>query len=139
MANLSRSRFLAAAAGVAAAPYVEWLRPASAQELPSKLSDVDHIVILMQENRSFDHYFGTLSGVRGFGDARPALLPSGRPVFYQPDGQSPDGYVLPFHLDTKTTSAQRLHDLSHAWSALHASWNGGHQDGWVTAHQKSDG
>ena len=125
MANLSRSRFLAAAAGAAAAPYVEWLRPASAQELPSKLSDVDHIVILMQENRSFDHYFGTLAGVRGFGDARAALLPSGKPVFYQPDARSRDGYVLPFHLDTKTTNAQRLHDLSHAWGALHESWNGG--------------
>ena len=139
MANLSRSRFLAAAAGAAAAPYVEWLRPASAQELPSKLSDVDHIVILMQENRSFDHYFGTLAGVRGFGDARVALLPSGKPVFYQPDGRSRDGYVLPFHLDTKTTSAQRLHDLSHAWEALHESWNGGLADGWVNAHYRTDG
>ena len=32
----------------------------------SSLSDIKHVVILMQENRSFDHYFGTLSGVRGF-------------------------------------------------------------------------
>jgi phospholipase C len=139
MANLSRSRFLAAAAGAAAAPYVEWLRPASAQEVPSKLTDVDHIVILMQENRSFDHYFGTLAGVRGFGDARAALLPSGKPVFYQPDARSRDGYVLPFHLDTKTTNAQRLHDLSHAWGALHESWNEGVADGWVNAHYRTDG
>jgi len=139
MARLSRSRFLSAAAAVAAVPYVEWVRPALAQAAPSKLSDVEHIVILMQENRSFDHYFGTLSGARGFGDAHAMLLPQGRPVFYQPDTLSRDGYVLPFHLDTKSTSAQRLHDLSHAWGALHDSWNGGRQDGWVTAHLKSDG
>ena len=31
-------------------------------------SDIRHVVILMQENRSFDHYYGTLSGVRGFSD-----------------------------------------------------------------------
>ena len=38
----------------------------------------------MQENRSFDHYFGTLRGVRGYGDPRPVMLPSGRSVFHQP-------------------------------------------------------
>jgi phospholipase C len=139
MSRLSRSRFLSVAAASAALPYVEWVRPAAAQTVPSKLADIDHIVILMQENRSFDHYFGTLSGVRGFDDARAVLLPDGRPVFYQPDSRSRDGYVLPFHLDTKTTSAQRLHDLSHAWTALHASWNGGRVDSWVTAHRTSNG
>ena len=40
----------------------------------------------MQENRSFDHYFGTLRGVRGFGDPRAVTLPTGKPVWYQPDG-----------------------------------------------------
>jgi hypothetical protein len=40
--------------------------------------DVEHIVILMQENRSFDHYFGTLMGVRGFGDRFTIPLPKGR-------------------------------------------------------------
>jgi phospholipase C len=34
----------------------------------TRLSDIQHVVILMQENRSFDHYFGTLSAVRGFSD-----------------------------------------------------------------------
>ena len=41
------------------------------------IEDVEHIVILMQENRSFDHYFGTMRGVRGFGDPRAMKLPSG--------------------------------------------------------------
>ncbi len=37
------------------------------------LKDIEHVVLLMQENRSFDHYFGTLSGVRGFGDLTSAF------------------------------------------------------------------
>src|SRR5262245_43674912 len=57
------------------------------------IEDIEHIVILMQENRSFDHYFGTLRGVRGFGDPRAVTLPSGKSVFHQPDGA---GEVLPF-------------------------------------------
>ena len=61
--------------------------------------DVEHVVILMQENRSFDHYFGTLRGVRGFSDPRPVMLPSGKPVWRQP---GPDGKThAPFHLDTR--------------------------------------
>ncbi len=44
------------------------------------IQDIEHIVILMQENRSFDHYFGTLRGVRGFSDPHPVTLPSGKPV-----------------------------------------------------------
>src|SRR6201996_7120091 len=134
---ISREAFLATT-GAAAALTAPSLASAETAK-PSKLNDIDHFIILMQENRSFDHYFGTLAGVRGFADSRAALLPDGRPVFYQPDRSSKDGSVLPFHLDTKATSAQRLHDLSHAWGTLHASWNGGRQDGWVTAHQKSDG
>src|SRR4030081_4003092 len=58
------------------------------------INDVQHIVFMMQENRSFDHYFGTLRGVRGFGDPRAVTLPSGNPVWYQPNGGN--SYVLPF-------------------------------------------
>ncbi len=137
--SLSRSRFLTLGGAAATAPVLEWVRPARAEARPAKLSDIDRIVILMQENRSFDHYFGTLSGVRGFGDHRVATLRDGRPVFYQPDRHARDGYLLPFRLDTRTTSAQRLHDLSHAWKALHESWNGGRQDGWITAHYRTNG
>lgn len=139
MDHFSRSRFLSGLAGATAASCVPWERPAWGAQPPAKLSDIDHIVILMQENRSFDHYFGTLAGVRGFGDVHAALLRDGRPVFYQPDRFSRDGYVLPFHLDTKTSSAQRLHGLSHAWQALHESWNGGRQDRWIDAHYRTDG
>ena len=132
MNSLSRAGFIAGASAAL-------VRPAAAEAAPAKLSDIDHIILLMQENRSFDHYFGTLSGVRGFDDARAVSLQDGKPVFYQPDSRSPDGYVLPFHLDTKTTSAQRLHDLSHAWFTLHDSWDGGRLDGWVSSHRRSNG
>src|SRR5262249_56745193 len=57
------------------------------------LDDVGHIIFLMQENRSFDHYFGTLRGVRGFADPHPVTLPSGKTVWHQPDGA---GELLPF-------------------------------------------
>ena len=66
----------------------------SAAECPGgKLADIEHVVILMQENRSFDHYFGTLRGVRGFGDPRPLRLRNGKPVWEQSDGARP--YRLP--------------------------------------------
>lgn len=139
MAGFSRSRFLTLASAAAAAPVLERAAPALARTPAAKLTDVDHIVILMQENRSFDHYFGSLAGVRGFDDAKATLLPGGRPVFYQPYDTARDGYVLPFRLNTQTTSAQALRDLSHAWRVLHESWNGGRQDGFVTAHTRSDG
>src|ERR1700675_3062090 len=57
------------------------------------INDVEHVVVMMQENRSFDHYFGTLRGVRGFGDPRAVKLPSSKSVWHQPDGA---GEVLPF-------------------------------------------
>src|SRR5579864_5406374 len=50
-----------------------------------QLSDIKHVVLLMQENRSFDHYFGTMAGVRGFDDAAALRLPDGRSIFHQPD------------------------------------------------------
>src|SRR5262245_27275169 len=62
------------------------------------IADVEHVVFLMQENRSFDHYFGTMRGVRGFADPHPVTLPSGRTVWHQPNG--PGGQeLLPFRPD----------------------------------------
>ena len=61
---------------------------------------------MMQENRSFDQYFGTLAGVRGFGDQGALVQSNGKSIFYQPDPSNPDGYLLPWHLDTQTTSSQ---------------------------------
>ena len=85
------------------------------------IADVEHVVILMQENRSFDHYFGTLSGVRGYGDPRPVTLRNGASVFHQP---TPDaaGTVLPFHMDSATTSGQLIKSLDHSWKEDHREW-----------------
>src|ERR1700716_2769191 len=74
------------------------------------IKDVEHVVFLMQENRAFDHYFGSLRGVRGFSDPHAVRLPSGDPVWYQPDGSS---YVLPFHPKAPHFGMQFLEDTPH--------------------------
>ena len=136
MPGVGRRRFIqaAAAASVAGAAQTGLARDLAP---PAKLSDIDHVIILMKENRSFDHYFGSLRGVRGFDDPR-ATRPDGGSILRQPDLLHPDGHILPFRLNTLSTSAQRLDDLSHSWGAQHASWNAGRMDLWVTAHRASD-
>jgi phospholipase C len=91
--------------------------------------DVEHVVILMQENRAFDHYFGTLRGVRGFSDPRAVTLPSGKLVWHQPtaDGRT----ISPFPLDSAKTAAQWLPSLDHSWKGSHARWQ--HYDAWIDA------
>jgi phospholipase C len=144
--KFTRRRLLKGAATFAAAATAEALLPpnlrrALAQGPPAggSLRDIEHVVLLMQENRSFDHYFGTLAGVRGFGDPDALTLSNGRSVFYQPDVENPNGYLLPFHLNTRTTSAQKIPSTSHAWAVQHEAWNGGKMDGWLAAHRKADG
>jgi phospholipase C len=95
------------------------------------IEDVEHIVFMMQENRSFDHYLGSLRGVRGFGDPRTIKLPSGKSVWYQPDSTNPDGYVLPFHPGAPNLGLQFLEDLAHDWTTTHGAWNEGKYDQWV--------
>jgi phospholipase C len=127
------------------------VRRALASGPPSggSLRDIKHVVILMQENRSFDHYFGTLPNVRGFSDPTAITLSTGNSVFYQPvqtttptgttQYSNPDGYLLPFHLDTKTTSAQAQPSTSHAYTVQHSAWNGGLNNNWLPAHIAADG
>jgi phospholipase C len=140
---MTRRLFLGSAAATAAASALmpPNVRRALAEKPqgPRSLRDIKHVVLLMQENRSFDHYFGTLAGVRGFGDETAPKLSSGRSVFHQPDPLNSNGYLLPFHLDTRTTSAQKIPSTSHAWSVQHDSWNGGKMDNWLPAHRKVEG
>ena len=105
----------------------------------TSLRQIEHVIFHIQENRSFDHYFGTLRGVRGFDDPTAIKLSTGRSVLYQPDPVNPDAYELPFHLDTQTTSAAAVSDISHAWTVQHAAWNAGKMDGWLPAHRQADG
>ena len=92
--------------------------------------DVEHVVIFMQENRSFDHYFGALNGVRGFGDPRAIRLPGGASVWRQPGGQHPDGYVMPFHGDSTVTNAFRVDGSAQGHQASLTILNGGKFDQW---------
>ncbi|HMD46834.1 MAG TPA: alkaline phosphatase family protein [Acidimicrobiales bacterium] len=105
-------------------------RAASAAPAGSDLGAVEHVVFLMLENRSFDHYFGTYRGVRGFDDH-----PPGRPgVFAQswPGGNA--RRLLPFRLDTASENAECTTDLSHEWIVQHQCWNGGRMDRFVSTH-----
>ena len=130
MPGLDRRHFLKAAASMAALPAT--LREAlaiPADRRTGTIADVRHVVILMQENRSFDHYFGCLSGVRGFSDPRPLILPSGRSVFHQPVGGGTADVVLPFRFDAASTRAESIASLDHSWKAQWNLWK--NHDAWV--------
>src|SRR6476660_6961916 len=102
----NRRQFLRLAAswagGITAAgllpPSIRGALAIPAARISGTIQDVKHIVILMQENRSFDHYFGTLRGVRGFADRHPVPLHGGKTVWAQSDGKHE---IPPFHLDTR--------------------------------------
>jgi len=129
---LTRRRFLPAAAAVGAAAMLPTLRSgarASSQYLPDQANwptsnKIKHVVILVQENRSFDHYFGAFASALGR------------------KGQTAQGFD-PQHLAYKDASGQSFHpyhltqacnlDPDHSWEASHAKWNGGAMNGWVTA------
>jgi phospholipase C len=99
-----------------------------------QLTDIEHVVILIQENRSFDHYFGTMPGVRGFADAgaHGVLFQPGYPV------AGYEGHLLPFHLETGG-APQCFPDITHNWVPQHESWDSGEMDGFVRAHLADDG
>ncbi|HEX4110350.1 MAG TPA: alkaline phosphatase family protein [Solirubrobacteraceae bacterium] len=147
MPEITRRRLLTSAAGAAGSALATTMLPPALQSAlaagprSGSVRDIEHVVILMQENRSFDHYFGTLAGVRGFGDPNAIVQSGGQSIFYQPDpvSNNPDGYLLPFHLDTTTTSSQAIPSTSHAWTVQHQAWNNGLMNDWLPAHLAADG
>jgi phospholipase C len=156
MSEITRRRLLGgAAAGAGGLIASSVLPPAlarAAAQGPRKgsLRDVKHVVVQMQENRSFDHYFGTLGGVRGFGDPAAITQANGKSIFFQPDTQNPDGYLLPWHLDTLHTSGQAIPSTSHAWTVQHQALDitigatpgaptTAKNDMWLAAHLAADG
>ncbi|KUO04934.1 phosphocholine-specific phospholipase C [Streptomyces sp. DSM 15324] len=134
MSEVNRRRFLqlagATSAFTALSGSIERAAALPANHRTGSIEDVEHIVVLMQENRSFDHYFGTLRGVRGFGDPRPVTLANGSPVWHQSDGTKD---VLPFHPDADDLGMAFLQDLPHGWNDGHAAFHGGTYDGWIAA------
>ncbi|MEV1026292.1 phosphocholine-specific phospholipase C [Streptomyces sp. NPDC050264] len=142
---MSRRRLMAVGGGALGAAAVGSFLPPSLQQAVAAqaeqgapprggLDAIEHVVILMQENRSFDHYFGTLRGVRGFGDRNAIRLPGGTSVFEQPGGVRA---VLPFPVReaaaTQKKDLQYIGALDHSWSGGAKASHGGWHDGWITA------
>ena len=106
-----------------------------------RLRDIEHVVILVQENRSFDHYFGTYPGVQGFADPNVLTLNdgSGLSVFAQPSGDVCGGHLYPFRLDTNPSrNGECTNDIGHEWGIQHRSWNNGAMDRFVAEHLAED-
>ena len=100
-------------------------------EKGSTYLDAEHIVVLMQENRSFDHAYGMLRGVRGFNDPRAVTLPDQNPVWLQTN--SAGETYAPFRLNIKDTNATWLGSLPHSWRDQTDACNHGNNDKWLDA------
>jgi phospholipase C len=157
MSKVSRRTFLGSAAAVTGAAAVGATLPganaaASAQsaaaprgQVYGDIRDIKHVVVIMQENRSFDHYFGALKGVRGFGDRSTIMLPGGKTVWQQPVTPTAGAATqYPWRLSgAKTWSgstppsaemgAANYGGTSHGWPDQHGAWYGGLMNGWYAA------
>jgi len=136
--NESRRDFMKKAALLAGgAGFIGTLPPAIQKALaidPEKGStfyDAEHVVFLMQENRSFDHCFGTLKGVRGFNDPRAIRLPNKNLVWMQSDKEG--NTYAPFRLNIKDTKATWMGGMPHSWENQVDARNGGKYDQWLEA------
>jgi phospholipase C len=104
------------------------------------IDQVKHVIIFMQENRAFDHYFGRLKGVRGFNDRVTVPLRSGLNAFYQPvDQDHLDEYMLPFHADSNKTNAMCMPAPEMYYPTDIKMWNSGRMDAWNTARDPGFG
>ncbi|MDR7375674.1 phospholipase C [Rhodoferax ferrireducens] len=147
--TLNRRNFLrtaATAAGSSAAlamfpPAIQKALAIQANNATGTIRDVEHIVVLTQENRSFDHYFGSLNGVRGFADRFPIPVAtrngvSGKTVWFQPNatpGASP-AWIAPFHLNTtQNFEYMRVEGTPHSWSDAQQAWDLGRMGQWTAA------
>src|ERR1700734_2987766 len=115
-------------AGAAMAQLAARTKPAG-----SDLGAIEHVVFLMQENRSFDHYYGTYPGVRGFDDHPRGKL--GNFAQAWPGGR--DKTLLPFHLDSASGIGECTNDLDHSWPAEHLSWANGPNKAFVSTNVES--
>ncbi|MEU2426734.1 phosphocholine-specific phospholipase C [Streptomyces sp. NPDC007851] len=133
MTEVNRRRFLqlagATTAFTALSSSIQRAAALPANHRTGSIEDVEHIVVLMQENRSFDHYFGTLRGVRGFGDPR-SVTQNNKSVWHQSNGTKD---ILPFHPDADDLGLAFIQDLPHGWADTHSAVNNGKYDKWVPA------
>ncbi len=80
---------------------------------------IEHVIVIMQENRSFDHYFGHLKG-HGQDDIDVPDATTSNPA---PDAGAP----IAWHHE----SAYCVADTDHGWAAGHRQWNNGKNDGFA--------
>ena len=139
----TRRQFLKASSLFTTGLYFNQAMPSSIQKAlsieplaNSDFTDAEHIVFLMQENRSFDHAYGTLKGVRGFNDPRAMLQPSGLPVWFQQDKLNNEIYG-PFHLDIANTKITWMGSLPHSWKDMVQARSNGNMDNWIDAKRSS--
>ena len=136
--STSRREFLKVAAMLSGAAGVSGFVPDSVKRAfaiepapGSTYRDAEHIVILMQENRSFDHTLGTLQGVRGFNDPRAIRQANGNSVFVQSDAAG-NSYA-PWRLDIKDTKITWMGSIPHSRDSQVDAWNEGRHDRWIDA------
>jgi len=139
----SRRDFIKKATLLTGALGVAGMLPASIQramaidpKIGSTFLDAEHVVFLMQENRSFDHAFGTLKGVRGFNNPRAITLPNQYPVWLQSNKKG-ETYA-PFRLNIKDTKATWMSSLPHSWENQVDARNNGRYDGWLEAKKSGN-
>lgn len=102
--------------------------------LSRPIDQIEHVIIFMQENRPFDHYFGVLKGVRGFNDRTPVMLSTGRDAFFQPvDVNDESKYMIPFHTLANETNAMCMPAPEMYYPTDLKMWNSGRMDAWNTA------
>ncbi|MDP3740120.1 MAG: phospholipase C, phosphocholine-specific [Hyphomonadaceae bacterium] len=132
MTQIDRRRLLAlSAAALALPPAIARAQAIDAKVKTGTIKDVEHVVILMQENRSFDHYFGTMNGVRGFADRFPIPLPDKRTVWTQASPKSGPPLIAPFPLNTAQTFAHmRVEGTPHNWADAQYAWDEGRMAKW---------
>lgn len=119
-APFTRRTFLkgSVAAGAAVVGGGLWTTAIHPRRVRAVDTPIEHIVVSMQENRSFDHYFGYAPQVQATGFGPPA-------GWSQPDGSG--GSVEPYRFTALETP-----DVPHEWESVHGQWNGGAMDGFMT-------
>ncbi|QDP85706.1 phospholipase C, phosphocholine-specific [Chryseobacterium sp. SNU WT5] len=127
---LEKSAMLMAGLGTAGVLHPSILNAFKIEPAGNSFYDAEHVVILTQENRSFDHAFGSMKGVRGFLDQRAFIKPDGKSVFFQ---QKKGKYAIPTRLDIKNTKATWMSALPHSWRDQIEAFNGGKYDQWIEA------
>lgn len=142
--STSRRDFLKFAALLSGATGISGFVPESIQRAfaiepapGSTFADAEHIVILMQENRSFDHSLGSLQGVRGFNDPRAIRQPDGNSVFVQTSKATGKSFA-PWRLDLRDTRITWMGSIPHSRNSQVDAWNDGHYDNWLDAKKSGN-